>query len=351
MIECSKFYDTLLEHDINFITGVPDSLLKEICAYLAECSPNHVIAANEGAAVGLAMGHYLATGTPGVVYLQNSGFGNMVNPVLSLADEEVYGIPMLFLIGWRGQPGVKDEPQHKKQGRVTESLLKAMEMPYEILGKDINTARGAISRADAHMREKKSPFVLLIEKDTFEKHTGIGSTAVDLSMTREQAIRELVRAFDQNDIVVSTTGKTSRELFELRAELGHGHNKDFLTIGAMGHASQIALGIALQKRERNVICLDGDGAAIMHMGSLAVIANSGAENFMHIVINNGAHDSVGGQPTAGFDIDFCQIATACGYHQATSVSEQSALKSALITGLETKGPNFLEIKVRKGARE
>lgn len=352
MISCKNFYDTLCKNGISYFTGVPDSLLKDICAYISDETPteNHVIAANEGGAIGLAVGQYLATGNPALVYMQNSGFGNIVNPLLSIADPEVYGIPMLLIIGWRGEPGVKDEPQHVKQGRVNEAMLKSMEIPFEIVEDNIESAELAIQNAMEVMKKTNGPCALLIRKNTFEPYKLKSAVENDLPMSREDAIKCIIDVLGEDDIVVSTTGKASREVFEYRESLGQGHAKDFLTIGGMGHCSQIALGIAQLNPNRQVVCLDGDGAAIMHLGALAIIGSQGLKNFKHIIINNGAHDSVGGQPTVGFEMDFGACAMACGYENSISVSEMENLKNELNTFRQANGPLLLEIKVRRGAR-
>ncbi len=353
MINTSSFYNALISRGINFFTGVPDSLLKDICAYISDNAPEgrHIIAANEGASVGLAVGNYLASGKPALVYMQNSGFGNTINPLLSIADDDVYGIPMLLLIGWRGEPGKKDEPQHVKQGRVSEELLKAMEIPYIVLDENTNIET-TIDKAIKVALSEKKPFALLVKKNTFEKYKLLKDSTSSFALDREGAVKLVIDQLKDDDIVVSTTGKTSREVFEYREELGQTHEKDFLTVGAMGHTSSIALGIAIEKKDRNVFCFDGDGSVLMHMGSLAINGMmKDVNNFKHIIINNGAHDSVGGQPTVGFDIDFSKIAEGCGYTLVASASNVDDIKSKIANMASHKGRALLEIKVNKGARE
>ncbi len=353
MISCEKFYQSLLENNISFFTGVPDSLLKNICAYITDHAPsnNHIIAANEGAAVGLAIGYHLATGKIPMVYLQNSGFGNTINPLLSIVDPEVYQIPMVLMIGWRGEPGVKDEPQHKKQGRVNQALLQAMEIPFSILSDDSQQALLSIKEAAHRAVLNRGPYALLIRKGIFEKYQLQKEDKSEYPLSREMAIKIVVDHLDSRDTVISTTGMTSRELFEYREFLNQGHDNDFLTIGGMGHTSQIALGIALQKNDRQIFCLDGDGSVIMHMGSLAVIGTQGIGNYKHIIFNNGVHDSVGGQPTAGFEVDFCGIAKANGYKYTQMAESAEQLHAEMQTLKKVKGPALLEIKVKSGARE
>ena len=352
MIRPEFFIEKLRENGIDCFAGVPDSLLKNICAYITDhCDAEHnIIAANEGAAVGLAAGHYLATGQPACVYMQNSGEGNIINPLASLTDPEVYNIPVLLLIGWRGRPGVHDEPQHVKQGKVTTGLLNTMGINFDVLSKEEDKAEKQIAKAIDALK-KKDVYALVIEKDTFEDYKLQNVEKNDLTMSREEAIQTVAAALGEKDCIVSTTGMISRELFEYRAVKSQGHERDFLTVGSMGHASQIALGIAMAKPDRKVWCFDGDGAAIMHMGSMAIVANKAPKNYFHVVFNNGAHDSVGGQPTVGLKIDLAKIAEAVGYKRTISVSLESQLALALETVKTVDGPVLLEIKVKKGNRK
>jgi phosphonopyruvate decarboxylase len=353
MIDNKDFLNALQSRNICFFAGVPDSLLKDFCAYLTDhAEPSaHVITANEGAAVGLGMGHHFATGGVPLIYMQNSGLGNAINPLLSLADPEVYATPMLLLVGWRGEPGVKDEPQHVKQGRVMLAMLSAMDIPYAVIGPDDDSAEPALSRAMEHFKTKSGPFVLAVQKGTFQTYKLSDSSAPEYTMTREEAIGELLDPMSPADVVVSTTGMASRELFELRVKRGEGHERDFLTVGGMGHASQIALGIAQQVPDRKVFCIDGDGAALMHLGSFPITGISACANFRHVLINNGAHDSVGGQPTVGFDIDYGAIAIASGYQTALRADSKEQLTEKMKEFITAPGPSLLEIRVSKGARK
>ena len=352
MIDTRDFFEALRAREIDFFCGVPDSLLKDFGAYVSDhaATERHVITANEGAAVALACGYHLATGRIGLVYLQNSGQGNTVNPLLSLADPAVYGIPLLLLIGWRGEPGRRDEPQHVKQGAVTLRLLEAMEIPHTVLPESTPEAIGAIDEAITTMRLRKTPYALVARSASFSSYRLREQGMADLPLTRESAIEMLLEQLGPDDAVVSTTGMTSRELFELREKRGGGHEQDFLTVGSMGHASQIALGIALAQPERNVICLDGDGALLMHLGSVPVIGARDVPNFRHVVINNGAHDSVGGQPTVAMNMDLPALARAAGYRVALCAQERGEVSQALRKLLHAPGPGLLEIRVRKGAR-
>lgn len=352
MLSPSFFVETLKRHGIDYYAGVPDSLLKNICAYITDHfdAKHHIITANEGAAIGLAAGHYLATGKPACVYMQNSGEGNIINPLASLTDPEVYNIPVLLLIGWRGRPGVHDEPQHKKQGKVTTALLDVMGVDYEVLSQEESDAEKQIKKAAEALMGNKV-FALVIEKDTFEDYKLRNVETNGLAMSREDAIRTVASALGDKDCIVSTTGMISRELFEYRTSMGQSHERDFLTVGSMGHASQIALGIALAQPTRRVWCFDGDGAAIMHMGGMAIVADKSPGNYIHVVFNNGAHDSVGGQPTVGLKIDLPAIAQAVGYNAAFTVERKEDLATVLDRVKDLEGPVFLEVRVKKGNRK
>lgn len=352
MINTEVFYKRLQEEGVDFYCGVPDSLLKDICAYITDnaSKKDHIIAANEGNAVGLAAGYHMATGKVPLVYMQNSGLGNTVNPLLSLTDKQVYNIPLLLMIGWRGEPGVKDEPQHVTQGEVTTDLLEAMRIPYEVLSADETEATAQIKKVVAEIEKTNAPSALLIKKGTFEKYTIKEKIDNNYTLSREDAIKHIVDQLGGDEVIVSTTGKTSRELFEYRAALKQPHFSDFLTVGSMGHSSQIALGIALAKPSAEVICIDGDGALLMHAGGLAIVGSQAPENFLHIVINNGAHESVGGQPTVGFELDIPAMALANNYKKAVSVSSREDLLEAL-KDCKTEGPSLLEVKVKVGSRD
>jgi phosphonopyruvate decarboxylase len=358
MISPKFFYDTLANCGIDFYAGVPDSLLKNLCAYITDHADadHNIIAANEGGAMGLAAGHYLATGHIPVVYMQNSGEGNIINPLASLTDPDVYNIPVLLVIGWRGKPGVHDEPQHVKQGKVTTGLLNVMGIDYTVLSKEEDKAEAQIRKAVAHMQATRQCYALVIEKDTFENYQlNSQSSIFNLQLSREEAIQTVAAALGEKDCIVSTTGMISRELFEYRTAKNEGHERDFLTVGSMGHASQIALGIALAKSDRRVWCFDGDGATIMHMGSMAIVASKAPKNYVHVVFNNGAHDSVGGQPTVGLKIDLPAVAKAVGYKTVYSVDNKEKLEEILsIFNFQFSifdAPVFLEVKVKKGNRK
>ena len=338
----------------DFYTGVPDSLLKPLCSYIMDTcglDPHrHIIAANEGNCTAIAAGYHLATGRVPVVYMQNSGEGNIINPSASLLNRRVYGIPMLFVIGWRGEPGVHDEPQHIYQGMVTVKLMEDMETECFIVDKD--TSEEELRQAMEHFRElfsegRQAAFIIRKGALTYGGTTEYKSIG---TMLREEVIRHIV-SFAGDDIIVSTTGKASRELFEIREAESSGHSHDLLTVGSMGHASSIALGIALQKPNSRVWCIDGDGAMLMHMGSLAVTGSVSPDNLVHVVINNSAHETVGGMPTAAGQTDLVGIAAACGYKDIFSADSYDALDDALKAAKQSKGLTFIEAVCALGSRE
>lgn len=351
MLSPKFFIDALGDYGIDFFAGVPDSLLKNICAYIADHfdDRHNIITANEGGAVALAAGYHLATGKVGCVYMQNSGEGNAVNPLASLTDKEVYHIPLLLLIGWRGRPGVHDEPQHVKQGKITTGLLNVLGINYEVLSKEEEVAKRQIDKAVNSIRTTGEAFALVVEKDTFDSYTLQNVVKDTFEMSREEAIQTVAASLPDDAVVVSTTGMISRELFEYRTAMGQAHERDFLTVGSMGHASMIALGIALQHPERKVYCFDGDGASIMHLGNMAIVGSKHPKNYVHVVFNNGAHDSVGGQPTVGHQIDLVAIAQAMRYDHVCSVTTKEELAQVLAPAQE--GLRLIEVKVKKGNRK
>lgn len=349
MINPRAFYNLLVEHGLVDFVGVPDSLLKHFNAYLLD-QHNHWISANEGSALALAAGLYMGSRQIPVVYLQNSGFGNLINPLTSLMDTSVYGIPALILIGWRGEPGHQDEPQHTAQGATQEAQIKALGHPYTIMSKDYSELSNQVAQATAWMHDHSSPYIFLVQTGSFEPYASTRKIKKFNYPQRESYLEVLMDLMEEATLVVSTTGKTSREWYELREKRGLGHDHDFLTVGSMGHASQIALGLATKQPSRKVVCIDGDGALIMHMGSLAIIGQAAPKNLLHIVINNGAHESVGGQPTAGFDIDIPKMASACGYEYVASVNSLEACASEFERMWSMQSPVLLELKSNIGSR-
>lgn len=354
MIDPKDLVDTLAELGVDFACGVPDSLMEPLCSYLAtRPQGRHVLTANEGAAVGVAIGHYLSSGKPALVYLQNAGIGNAINPLVSLADPDVYGIPMLLLVGWRGQSGTSDEPQHMKQGKLMEPLLGAIETPWGILPQDRDEAVTFLTEALREARNLSTPYVVLVERGTFAPFRGKVPERVEEQHlpSREEALIALLNATGDQGVFVVTTGMLGRELYEHRERTGSPAELDFLTVGGMGHCCSIALGVAQQRPEREVWCLDGDGSALMHLGSLAVIADQAPENLYHVVFNNGVHDSVGGQPTVMRSVDLPAAARALGYRFASAVSDISALDDEVAKMRARSGPALLDLHVRPGNRE
>lgn len=338
----------------DFYTGVPDSQLKALCNFLMNkygIDPkHHIIAANEGNCTALAAGYHLATGKIPVVYMQNSGEGNIINPVASLLNEKVYAIPMVFVIGWRGEPGVHDEPQHIYQGEVTVKLLDDMGISSFAIGKETTDeeVEAAMNRFRELLAQGKD--VAFVIRKGGLSYDGKVVYKNDNTMLREEIIRHIV-AVSGEDPIVSTTGKASRELFEIREANQQSHKYDFLTVGSMGHSSSIALGVAINKPNTKVWCVDGDGAVLMHMGSMAVIGANAPKNFVHVVINNAAHETVGGQPTVAGKIDLIAIAKACGYAHVVSVDNFADLDEALHTAKQAKELMLIEVKCSIGARE
>ncbi len=336
----------------DFFTGVPDSLLRPLCDYLMQhygVGEKHIIAPNEGSATALAAGYHLATGKVPVVYMQNSGQGNVVNPVASLMNDKVYGIPCLFIVGWRGEPGVHDEPQHIYQGAVTLQLLTDMDIDYFVIDK--TTREEELDRqleSWESLWQQGKQTALVVKKGALENPEKIRYTNA-YQMSRESIIGQIVAATGE-DPIISTTGKASRELFEIREALGQDHSRDFLTVGSMGHSSSIALEIALCKKDKKVWCIDGDGAVLMHMGAMALVGANSPKNLVHIVINNGAHETVGGLPTVAQTIDLVQIARGCGYPRAVSVDNEKDLSAALEMARQADTLTFIEVKSSIGAR-
>lgn len=342
--------DFLEEYD--FFTGVPDSLLAPLSNYLMKkygVSKEHIIAPNEGTCVALAAGYHLATGKVPVVYLQNSGIGNIINPVASLLNDKVYGIPCIFIIGWRGEPNVKDEPQHLFQGEITLQLLKDMDIALHVIDEYTSEDEIALLRDIMNPRlaaGRQVAFVVKKNALTFEEEAVYQN---DNTLSRE-AVIERIASVAAEDIIISTTGKASRELFEIRSNANSSHERDFLTVGSMGHSSSIALAIAQEKPEKRVWCIDGDGAVLMHMGALALIGSIKPQNLIHVIINNGAHESVGGMPTVADSIDFAKVAEGCGYPLTELVETSEDLDQALLRAKEAQQLTLIEVRCALGSR-
>lgn len=348
-----KIQDFMTCLNSDFYTGVPDSQLKALCDYLMFTygidKNHHIIAANEGNATALAAGYHLATGKVPVVYMQNSGEGNIINPVASLLNDAVYAIPVIFIVGWRGEPGIHDEPQHIYQGKVTTKLLEDMDITYSVLDKEttVEAVQDTMRNFETVLQKGKSvAFVVRKGALSFEEKVEYKNS---YSMKREEIIQHILQ-ISGTDPIISTTGKASREVFETRAANGQAHKYDFLTVGSMGHSSSIAMGVAIHKPDQTIWCIDGDGAVLMHMGAMAVMGANKLPNLVHLIINNGAHETVGGMNTVADKIDLVAIAKACGYAYAVSVDTFEALDEELEAAKRRGALTMLEVKCSIGAR-
>ena len=354
MINPDAFCLALKKVGYSFVTGVPDSLLKELSKnFIKKFKKNHIISTNEGSAVGFAIGYYLGNKKPAVVYLQNSGLGNIINPITSLANPKVYGIPMLLIIGWRGEIKnkfqIKDEPQHKFQGEITLKQLKLLNIPHKIIDSKTKNFVKIINDLKKKSLRSKTPVAIVVRKDTFLKSIHNFSNKKKYNFVREDAIKDIIKTTKgTNTVIVSTTGMTSRELYELRKKNNQNHFRDFLTVGGMGHASQIAAGLALNSKKK-IICIDGDGSMLMHTGSLGISAQ--INNFLHIIINNSSHDSVGGQPTLGKTLNLGEIGKNFGYKTCYSISKKNQLIKILSKCIKSQKSSLIVINCDKGGRK
>lgn len=351
MINQEKFFNTLTKAGIEFFAGVPDSYLNAFCTYLAGNVPEnrHVIAANEGSAISLAAGYHFSTGTVPLVYMQNSGMGNALNPIVSLVDKHVYSVPMVLVIGWRGDPEGKDHEQHMTQGIITTKLLEMLDIPYVILEDSEDSVEETVEWAVKTARESGYPTALIAKNGILAEKEKKPPVDDKYPMTREDVIQAVLDTTPEDTIIVATTGRATRELYFIRGERNETRDNDILNVGSMGHASSIAMGIALAKPDRLVVCLDGDSAAIMHMGVLSTVSKYPLPNYIHIILNNGAHESVGGQPSVGHLINFSEIAKNCGY-RSTMVSDEMELKKALSTMIDSQEVSFIDARIRQGMR-
>ena len=351
MLDQKNVFETLAQHGVTYFTGVPDSYLNGFCNYaLANFPERNIIAANEGNAIGIASGHYFATKEIPLVYMQNSGMGNTINPLASLGDKDVYAVPMLLLIGWRGQGNTEpNHPQHKLQGEITPALLDVMHIPYSILKDNDSDFEEVIEKAVAYCREHRQPYGLIAPKGVMAASEKANNIDAVYPMSREEAIEVILSHMPADTIYSATTGRATRELFFLRERREETKAHDYLNVGSMGHASSVALGIAMARPERKVVCLDGDSACIMHMGAMTMVSKIDTPNFMHIVLNNGAHESVGGQPSAGHKLDFTKIAEACGYMTVGKPVETEAELIEAVNKLKDCGKAaFIDCRIHKG---
>ena len=359
-MRASYFCKKLSELGIDTVSGVPDSLLKNFCEYLDKSQNGetddgirfkHFTAENEGGAAGICAGAYLATGRPACLYMQNSGIGNVVNPICSLFHRDVYDIPLLMLVGWRGEPGVKDEPQHVFQGKATIKLLEDMDIETFVVSKDTTDEEvNELFETLGKLLKDKRQCAVVVKKGTFVDERSRAKTN-GRDYVREEAIGDILKLIGENDPVFSTTGKISREVYEQSDKIYGNHSRCFLTVGSMGHTSMIAFGYKANHPEKRVFCIDGDGAVLMHMGSMAFIAEQQPENFVHIVINNNAHESVGGMDTAAKHADFAAIAKDCGYKNVYIAENKEELEKAFAAIENNTELTLIEVRVALGARD
>lgn len=352
MIDQAKFVQSLVDNGVEFFCGVPDSHLNGFCCYLADNAPRfqNIIAANEGSAIALASGYYFSTGTVPLVYMQNSGMGNALNPLVSLVDKHVYSVPMVLLIGWRGEPNTNDHEQHITQGEITPKLLELLNIPYQIVRDDDGSIEDIAQWAVQTAAETKAPTALIAPKGVFAELEKKHPVDDCYPMTREDAIEVILDNVPQDSLIVATTGRATRELYFLRDERGESHANDILNVGSMGHASSIAMGLALAHEDRLVVCLDGDAAAIMHLGVLTTVSKYEMPNLLHVVLNNGAHESVGGQPSCGHIIDFATIARGSGYRGKTAESADELI-DCLHEFENIEAASFIDVRIKQGMRE
>tara|TARA_Y100000034_G_C6910131_1_gene424115 strand:- start:1464 stop:2585 length:1122 start_codon:yes stop_codon:yes gene_type:complete len=351
MIKCEELAEEFRKNDLTFFTGVPDSTFKDWMKFLADGNDmTNIIACNECEATAIASGYHLGTNKTGVVYMQNSGLGKTVNPLTSLCSKEVYSIPIVLMIGWRGEPEKKDEPQHKMMGRIMLSQLETLEISYETLPDNIEQAREVIKRAGEKTRQSNYASAIIIKKGTLEEYASKTSVKTNYEMSREDAIKTIIDNMEDNAAIVSTTGKTSRELFEHRIARNE-QPKDFYTVGSMGCSASIGFGIALKNPNKSIYIFDGDGAFLMQSGALSTIGHYHPRNFYHMVFDNNAYDSTGGQPTVSSTVNFDKIALAVGYSSAKTVETKKDLVKELLEIKQIAGPNMIIVKVNKGARK
>jgi phosphonopyruvate decarboxylase len=353
MIKDTELSQCLAQNGFRFLTGVPCSIFKDFISCLGQennTGIKHIVSACEGEAIGLATGYHLASGGFPVVYMQNSGLANALDSLTSLVNKEVYGIPILLLVSWRGEPGKKEAAQHVKMGQITLDTLKLLDIPAEILSENINTARGQIVQASAYLKKNRLPYALVVRKGIISPSAEIGKEAGKLPLSREEALKIIIENTKGGEAVVSTTGKTTRELFECRQAKGQDHRSDFYNLGSMGCCAGIALGAALESPNKKFLVFDGDGAVLMRMGTLATVGHYKPANYYHVVFDNEAYDSTGGQPTASSTVDFGGVAVACGYRQAFKAASKEELVSALAAMNSQSGPAMLVVKIRTGAR-
>ena len=353
MISCQSFFDILKKYDFTFFTGIPDSTFKDWTKFLADKDGQklqNIVPCNECEATAIATGYYLATKKIGVIYMQNSGFGKTINPLTSLCDPDVYSIPVLLLIGWRGEPGKVDEPQHKKMGKVLLPLLETLKVPYNVLEPDVNQIENDCKKALIYFKNNQGPYAFIIRSNFFENYPMKDKVQFNYELVRDEVINLILDNASESDIIVSSTGYISREVYEYREARKKDHNKSFYNVGSMGCACSIGLSIALQKSDRRIIVLDGDGAIIMQMGAFTTIGKYSPSNFVHIIFDNNAHESTGGQPTNSATVNFVKIALAANYKRGKEIKTKKDLIDAIPEIKSEKGPIIFVIKIKMGTK-
>ncbi len=347
MVDVDKFYN-FIQKKINFYTGVPDSILKDFSTCLELKEKNHLISTNEGSAVALAIGNYLTTKKIGLVYLQNSGLSNAINPLISIADKSVYSIPLILLIGWRGAPGVEDEPQHKTKGKITTKLLKNLKLKYEILKSNNDIKK--IDKLITFAKKNLTPVCLLVKPKTlFSKKKNKNNFINHSNLSREFFLKSLLNKINKNEKLICTTGYTSREVYQIRKNYKLKNGKDFYLVGGMGHASSVSLGTSLKSKTK-INCLDGDGSSLMHLGGVASMGVFGKKNLRYFILNNNCHESVGSQRTIAAKLNFKKISQAFNFKNYELIKSKKDVKK-LTQILKKDGPIFVEVKIKNKSIE
>ena len=341
MIKVDALINLLKKNNTNFFTGVPDSVLKELSSYLKN-KRNHIIATNEGAAVSIGIGHYLSTKKIPCIYMQNSGLSNALNPLISIAHKKVYSIPLILVIGWRGSPRIKDEPQHNVKGKITQQLLKLLNIKYTVLKSNKDFAK--FDKQIKYAKKSKSIVACLIERGTLQKIIKSNSKKDFYNLDKEFFLKKLLEELPSKSKVIASTGYNSRELMYLRKKFNFNNSKDFYMVGGMGHTSSVALGFSLSSKNKT-FCIDGDGSFLMHLGSIMTAGNFANKNFKYILLNNNTHDSVGGQSTNADNIDFDRLSKSLGFKKFYSIKKKQNLRKIIKNFIKINSPSFLEVKV------
>ncbi len=347
MINPIKFIEFFKRNKISFFTGVPDSTLKNFTYLLNKEFKNHYPVYNEGSAISLAIGYHLSKKNIACVYLQNSGLSNAINPLISIAHKKVYSIPLLILIGWRGSPkGPPDEPQHHVKGKITKDILKLLDIKTIVLNDENDFSK--LKKLINFSKNNNRAVACLIKNNTFKNvNLTFKKKHKKSKIYRKEVLDELLKQIKKKTKIISTTGFTSREIYQLRKEKNYQNGKDFYMVGGMGHAGMVSLGVAINEKNQ-IICLDGDGSILMHMGSLKTQGLFGRKNFKHILLNNNCHESVGEQDTFAEGTNFPKLCKMLGYKNVFEISYKKDLKKKLNSFLKSNGPSFLEIKIRTG---